>query len=71
VLLRLAVLFNRSRTDSTSLNIICSGNSNKFSLALSDDQRAANPLTWADLERENNYLASVGIKMKLIESAAD
>jgi exopolyphosphatase/guanosine-5'-triphosphate,3'-diphosphate pyrophosphatase len=71
VLLRLAVLFNRSRTDSSSLKIICSGKSNKFSLALSDDQRAANPLTWADLEREHDYLESAGIKMKLIEPAAD
>jgi len=71
VLLRLAVLFNRSRIESPSFEIICSDKSNKFSLALSDDQRDANPLTWADLERERDYLASAGIEMKLVEPSSD
>jgi len=71
VLLRLAVLFNRSRTDTPLLEIACAGKSDKFSITLSDDQRAENPLTWADLEREQEYLHAVGIKMKLVEPLAE
>jgi exopolyphosphatase/guanosine-5'-triphosphate,3'-diphosphate pyrophosphatase len=71
VLLRLAVLFNRSRTAAPLLEISCSGKSHKFSLALSGDQRSENPLTWADLEREQDYLGEAEIKMQLVEPLAD
>ncbi len=71
VLLRLAVLFNRSRTDVSLPDIICSGNSRKFSITLPGDQRAENPLTWADLMREQEYLGAIGVKMKLTEPPAD
>jgi len=70
VLLRLAVLFNRSRTDAPLLEIAVSGNSRKFSLTLSGE-RADNPLTWADLEREQDYLHGVDIRLKLVEPPAD
>jgi exopolyphosphatase/guanosine-5'-triphosphate,3'-diphosphate pyrophosphatase len=66
VLLRLAVLFNRSRTDAPLLDFACAGASRKFSMTLSGDQRAKNPLTWADLETEQSYLDAAGIKMKLV-----
>lgn len=71
VLLRLAVLFNRSRTDAPLSEIACIGNSRKFSLTLPGDQRADNPLTWADFEREQGFLDGAGIKMKLVEPAGD
>jgi len=71
VLLRLAVLLNRSRVDVSLPGIVCFGNSRKFSITLSDDQRADNPLTWADLEREQEYLLEAGVKMKLAEPSAD
>jgi exopolyphosphatase/guanosine-5'-triphosphate,3'-diphosphate pyrophosphatase len=70
VLLRLAVLVNRSRTDAPLLEIDSAGNSKKFSITLSGDQRTANPLTWADLEREQSFLDAAGIKMKLVEPPA-
>jgi exopolyphosphatase/guanosine-5'-triphosphate,3'-diphosphate pyrophosphatase len=70
VLLRLAVLFNRSRTDAPLPEIACSGNGRKFSITLSGE-RADNPLTWADLERERDYLNAAEIKMKLVEPPAD
>ena len=69
ILLRLAVLFNRSRTDALLPEITCSGNGRKFSIALSGE-RADNPLKWADLERERDYLHAAGIKMKLVEPPA-
>ena len=71
ILLRLAVLFNRSRTAAPLLEIFCSGKSHKFLLALSGDQRSENPLTWADLEREQGYLGETGINMQLFEPLAD
>ncbi len=71
VLLRLAVLFNRSRTDAPLLDITCAGKSHRFSLTLSGDTRAANPLTWTDLERERDYLAAAGISLQLVEPTAD
>lgn len=71
VLLRLAVLFNRSRTDALLPKISCSGDMRKFSVALATDQRGDNPLTWADLRREQEYLAAAGIKMNFVEPAGE
>ncbi len=71
VLLRLAVLFNRSRSDASLPEIIIAGKSRRFSISLAGTQRADNPLTWADLEREQGYLDAAGIKMKLTEPLSD
>jgi len=70
LLLRLAVLLNRSRTHAPVLTISCGSNFRRFSVALSAEGRAGNPLTRADLEREQEYLDAADIKMKLFEPAA-
>ena len=70
VLLRLAVLFNRGRADQPVPKIRCSGPPEAFSLAI-DVDRDDNPLTWADLEKEQALLDAAGIKMALIELSAD
>jgi exopolyphosphatase/guanosine-5'-triphosphate,3'-diphosphate pyrophosphatase len=63
VLLRLAVLFNRSRTDVALSEITCSARGRRISIGVSDAWPALNPLTWADLQRERDYLADAGIEM--------
>jgi len=71
VLLRLAALFNRGRTESTLPELKCRGDNGKFSLLMAPEQKELNPLTWADLEREKKYLAETGLKMKLVEELGD
>jgi exopolyphosphatase/guanosine-5'-triphosphate,3'-diphosphate pyrophosphatase len=66
VLLRLAVLFNRSRTYEfpNLLKIDASGKS--VSLALPEEWLAENPLTQADLEREQDYLSASGYELEFV-----
>lgn len=67
VLLRLAVLFNRSRTvvDLSGLSFRAKGD--RLSMGFSETWSDSNQLTWADLQREQKYLVDAGIELQLIE----
>jgi len=69
VLLRLAVLFNRSRTGVDLSEIGCRATAHKLSLEVSQAWLDDNPLTWADLKREEKFLSAADIEMILIVSA--
>jgi len=71
VLLRLAALFNRSRTDVDLSEIVCRAKGQKLSLEVSQTWLVGNPLTWADLVREEKFLSVAGIEMILNVSAAE
>lgn len=64
MLLRLAVLINRSRSDAELPAIALSVSDNGLSLRFDGDWLAANPLTVADLQRECLYLEAVGYKLE-------
>ena len=70
LLLRLAVLFNRSRSDQSLPEIHCSGTCRKFRIRLSAGREEI-PLTWVDLENERRLLSQVRIKLKLAEPGDD
>jgi exopolyphosphatase/guanosine-5'-triphosphate,3'-diphosphate pyrophosphatase len=65
--LRLSVLFNRSRTDPALSGIVCRARGRRLSIAVSEGWAERNPLTWADLNREKKYLVGLGIEMTLTE----
>ena len=64
LLLRLAVLLNRSRRNAEIAHIGLAVNDSTMQLDFDADWLAANPLTVADLDREQSYLASVGYKLE-------
>jgi exopolyphosphatase/guanosine-5'-triphosphate,3'-diphosphate pyrophosphatase len=66
LLLRLAVLFNRGRADQAEQDVRCSGTAREFTVRLALG-REENPLTWADLEREQSLLNEIGISLGLVE----
>jgi exopolyphosphatase/guanosine-5'-triphosphate,3'-diphosphate pyrophosphatase len=65
VLLRLAVLFNRSRLSGSPLKPALSANGRNIRLTLPSRWLRANPLTEADLEQERCYLAGAGLVMRV------
>lgn len=77
VLLRLAVLLNRSRSPRPLPHIALSAKRDKLHLEFPAGWLDEHPLTCADLEEEANYLASVGYRLKvtpaikLVASAED
>ncbi len=69
VLLRLAVLLNRSRNDSPNPKIkLVVKSDGSIRLVFPAGWLAENPLTATDLEMEQGYLAAVGTKLNLKES---
>jgi len=60
ILLRIAVLLNRSRSTTPSPDIRVTVGESQISLHFSDNWLDANPLTVADLDREKSYLEGVG-----------
>ncbi len=64
VLLRLAVLLHRSRSDRQTPNIQVTATSNSIKLNFPDDWLKQHPLTKADLKAEKKQLADVDIKLK-------
>ena len=60
ILLRLAVLLNRSRNDAEIPPIRVAAGERSLDLRFDAEWLAANPLTVADLERERGYLDGVG-----------
>jgi len=66
ILLRVAVLFNRSRSYEFPDVLRLSTKGKQITLCLPKDWLEANPLTLADLEREQSYLESAGYELKLV-----
>ena len=63
ILLRLAVLLNRSRNQASLPPIGMHASRRRLELTFDGDWLTANPLTVADLEREKGYLANVGYEL--------
>ena len=63
LLLRLAVLLNRSRSGAEIPEIKLAVERRRIHLAFDAEWLAANPLTVADLGREQTYLASIGYEL--------
>lgn len=64
LLLRLAVLLNRSRHDAEIPSVELAVTDDALHLTFDTDWLARNPLTAADLTREQGYLRSVGYELK-------
>ncbi len=65
-LLRLAVLFNRSRVTTPLPLLDLAVDPRGLRLALPARWLRDNPLTYADLEREKSYLAAAGIRLQVV-----
>ena len=65
VILRMAVLFNRNRTDDDNAPVEISAQQDSLVVTAAREWLAANPLTLADLKREAMYLGNAGIEMAL------
>jgi exopolyphosphatase/guanosine-5'-triphosphate,3'-diphosphate pyrophosphatase len=65
LLLRLAVLLNRSRKKIESIPVVLRVNGNDLSIRFDADWLTENPLTIADLEREQEFLAEVGYTLSV------
>ena len=66
ILLRLAVLLNRSRKEANHPPVTIQVNENSIRISFDAEWLATNPLTIADLEGEQGYLDSVGYKLELL-----
>jgi len=65
VLLRLAVLLNRSRAGDNGSELALRAKGRKISVRVPRARADSEPLTWADLEREVKLLADASLEMKL------
>ena len=63
VLLRLAVLLNRSRNQAESPPVVLSVGDRELEVTFDPEWLAANPLTVADLDREQRLLAQAGYEL--------
>ena len=63
MILRLAVLLNRSRIVAELPELAITVTENSLSIRFDEDWLADNPLTIADLEREQGFLAQVGYSL--------
>ena len=70
MLLRLAVLFNRSRTDEFPDRLMLKAQRRLMVVSLSGAWLDANPLTLADIEGEQLYLQAAGIQLQLVRLGA-
>jgi exopolyphosphatase/guanosine-5'-triphosphate,3'-diphosphate pyrophosphatase len=66
VLLRLAVLFNRSRTPESLPTLALSASGRELALSLPLRWLRDNALTEADLEQECRYLAGAGLELRVV-----
>ncbi len=64
ILLRLAVLLNRSRSSAELSGLLASAEGNDLHLHFPDDWLNNNPLTIADIEREQKYIAATGYRLE-------
>jgi len=65
IILRLSVLLNRSRKESAQVPATISVSDDSLTINFDVDWLAENPLTIADLEREEGYLRQVGYVLKV------
>jgi exopolyphosphatase/guanosine-5'-triphosphate,3'-diphosphate pyrophosphatase len=65
ILLRLAVLLNRSRSAAQIPPVKLTVARRSLSLEFDADWLTENPLTIADLDRERQFLAAVGYALKI------
>jgi exopolyphosphatase/guanosine-5'-triphosphate,3'-diphosphate pyrophosphatase len=65
VLLRLAVLLNRSRNADSATEVVLCVKGGKISVSLPVTLLETGPLTWADLEREVKLLADANLELTL------
>ena len=65
IILRLAVLLNRSRKEVTQIPATIDVTDDSIAIHFDADWLAENPLTSADLEREVDYLRQVGYELKV------
>jgi exopolyphosphatase/guanosine-5'-triphosphate,3'-diphosphate pyrophosphatase len=66
MILRLAVLLNRSRKKIAHIPVRLEVTEDSLSISFAADWLEANPLTIADLEREQEFLAQVGYSLHLV-----
>ena len=64
IVLRLAVIFHRSRVESTLPSIGVSVKGDSVSLSIPDQWLNEHPLTINDLEQEASYLVGIGINLQ-------
>jgi exopolyphosphatase/guanosine-5'-triphosphate,3'-diphosphate pyrophosphatase len=64
ILLRLAVLLNRSRNDADLPPIRLTVDPGSLDLTFDTEWLQANPLTVADIEREQGYLERIGYELR-------
>lgn len=65
VILRLAVLLHRPRTDRTDLSVRCTAKKKTIALDFPKDWLNLHPLTRADLKREKTHLQGVGLNLRV------
>ncbi len=63
ILLRIAIILHRSRTDSSLPDIQINVEQNNVNLIFEEDWLSRHPLTQADLESEKNYLQVAGVEL--------
>jgi exopolyphosphatase/guanosine-5'-triphosphate,3'-diphosphate pyrophosphatase len=68
LVLRLAILLNRSRTPQKMPRLEFKLKSKRFELYIPADWLGEHPLTNFDLERETNYWSAVGIEFNVCET---
>jgi hypothetical protein len=61
------VLFNRGRADVDLSELNFRAKGRRIRVEVSQSWLDANPLTWADLNREQKYLDAAGIELTLME----
>ena len=66
IILRLAVLLNRSRKAGQEIPVRANAVDNTLTVAFDADWLEANPLTIADLEREQEFLGQVGYTLRIL-----
>ncbi len=66
MILRLAVLLNRSRKGNEQPPVTVNVSENSIDIGFDADWLAANPLTIADLEREKEFLSEVGYELTIV-----
>ena len=66
MLLRLAVLLNRSRKETEHPPVTIDVSGNTIAIGFDADWLADNPLTIADLEREQDFLKQVGYDLRIL-----
>jgi exopolyphosphatase/guanosine-5'-triphosphate,3'-diphosphate pyrophosphatase len=71
VLLRLAVLFNRSRVGLDDSDVVLVATNGSLQISIPPESPAANPLILADLKQERKHLSQSGVDLEIAVPGAD